>query len=195
MLEKLNLSVAQPQLDKLSFRDITPLGSGGWGTISPPVAGDYQIEDCVGWKITLEHHEIGSFGAIIRNMSLYDNLFLMANEIAITEFNSLDYDKYPDGIYIVKYMPFDSNGDELIPEDFQSMILVIGQSRVEFVKNCLKYNKTTKLNTKNEIKRIINDFLVEAEVCKSLVIVDNYTLAVESFKRLETIVSEGKGLL
>ena len=195
MLENIKIAVAQPTLAKLAYRDITTPGAGGWGTTTPSVPGDYPIEDSVGWKIELEHHEIGAFGPINRNLALYANLFLQPNEINISEYPALALTKYPDGVYIVKYNPFDDQGDPLLAQPHQMVILVVAQLRIEETKLLIKYAKTPYQNTKEMIQEKLNEFRTLLQVCKSHVLTDSYTEAVETFKLLEKTINEAKSLL
>lgn len=199
MLEKLEISIAQPSFTELSFRDITPTGIGGWGTNTPAVVGDFAIEDSIGWRIKLIHHELGDFGYVNRTPAstspTYNLLFLQPNIITADEWTLANIDEYPDGVYVVKYNPFDDAGDPILAQDMQRVVLVIAKLRADLVKIVLRYNKTTKENHKLELRRVIDSFLLNVEVAKSLVLVDNYTGAVDAFKVLQQTIEEGKGLL
>ncbi len=192
MLDKLDLSIRQVSLAIMAFRDTTPYGPGGWASTLAAMDGDYDIDTCEAWKLELVHHVNGSFGVLEVEEPLRTSLFLAEKQLNINEFPETEsLEEYPDGIYIVKYDPI--NGTEILQDSYQTVCLVIAKIRLEKAKLLNKYMKLTYPDQKQRMKQGLSDLQIEIDCCRSLVLVDSYTNAVNSFKRIEGILAELKG--
>jgi hypothetical protein len=193
-LGKLELSIAQPTLEEMQFRDTTPINDlEGWAIPPATVGTDITLYD--GYKIELEHHEVGPFGQLIFNEDLKPNIFDQPKSILIEDWPDPDVsslEKYPDGIYILKYNPR-IGGVDALPQPFQTILLACPACMIEYGKLLIKYKKLEYGSQKERLMNILNKFRVAFDVCQNEVLLDQYTSSCESYKTLVNILAEAKG--
>jgi hypothetical protein len=192
-LEKLQISVAQPLLTSLQFKDTTPTGTGGWEISSLTIAGDVDIEIMEGYKLELEHHDQGSFGALSFEESLYDNLYKDPKEILAEDWPDSPGEEYPDGIYILKYDPQETFGTDYLTEPNQLIFLLIPHIWIDVTKLLNKYQNLEYTDQKERLKNLFAEIKTYISICKAQTSLDMYLPAVKSFKKLQALVAEAQG--